>query len=101
MKREQLARIHKALSVPVRLEILRLVAARPRCVNAITRSVGISQPAVSQHLAVLRQVRLVRGDKRGYRVHYALERARLSEFQRAVAAFPDQPTAPRKERKGG
>jgi ArsR family transcriptional regulator, arsenate/arsenite/antimonite-responsive transcriptional repressor len=95
-----MARIHKALSVPVRLEILRLLAAHPCCVNAITSSVGISQPAVSQHLAVLRQVQLVRGEKRGYRVHYTLERARLAEFQRAVAAFLDELAAAPERRKG-
>jgi DNA-binding transcriptional ArsR family regulator len=93
MNREELARLHKALSVPVRLEILDLLAERSLCVNAITGFLHISQPAVSQHLAVLRYAGLVRGDKSGYRVHYSLDRVRLQEFRRAMAGFPDEPGA--------
>ena len=89
MKKEELARLHKALSIPVRLEILGLLAKRPLCVNSITGFLDITQPAVSQHLAVLRRAGLVRGDKNGYMVHYSLNRARLQEFRRAVAVFPD------------
>ena len=88
MIREELAGLHKALSVPVRLEILGLLAERPLCVNAITGFLRISQPAVSQHLAVLRRAGLVRGDKSGYRVHYSLDRTRLREFRQAMADFP-------------
>ena len=100
MKKEELAQLHKALSVPVRLEILNLVSARPLCVNAITRFLEISQPAVSQHLAVLRHVGLVRGQKSGYMVHYALNQSRLKEFRRAMAGFPERPhTSPFKQRR--
>jgi DNA-binding transcriptional ArsR family regulator len=98
MNREELARTHKALSVPVRLEILGLLAKRSLCVNAITGFLRISQPAVSQHLAVLRQAGLVRGDKSGYMVHYSLDRARLQEFRQAVADFPDEPGAQSREK---
>ena len=89
MNREDLAEFHKALSVPVRLAIIDLVSRQPLCVNAITRSLNISQPAVSQHLAVLRRVGLVCGNKSGYMVHYALARDRLSEFRQAMAEFPE------------
>jgi DNA-binding transcriptional ArsR family regulator len=92
MNKEELARLHKALSVPVRLEILDLIAERPLCVNAITGLLRISQPAVSQHLAVLRQAGLVRGDKSGYMVHYSLDRVRLQEFRQVMAGFPGEPT---------
>ena len=98
MKREELARLHKALSVPVRLEILDLIAERPLCVNAITGFLRISQPAVSQHLAVLRQTGLVRGDKSGYMVHYSLNRARLQEFRQAMTGFPDESGAQPREK---
>jgi ArsR family transcriptional regulator len=91
MNEEELARLHKALSVPVRLKIVRLIAGRPLCVNAITRFLQISQPAVSQHLAVLRQADLVRGEKRGYMVHYTLNRVRLQELRHAVDSFPEEP----------
>jgi DNA-binding transcriptional ArsR family regulator len=94
MNEEELARLHKALSVPVRLRILRLITGRPLCVNAITRFLRISQPAVSQHLAVLRQTGLVQGKKSGYMVHYSLVHERLQEFRRAVNGFPDELLSP-------
>ena len=87
MDMEELAQLHKSLSVPVRLRILSLISEKPLCVNAITRFLQISQPAVSQHLAVLRRAGLVKGDKQGYMVHYALNRARMDEFGQAVAGF--------------
>ena len=98
---EEMARLHKALSAPVRLQILALLSERPLCVNAITRSVDISQPAVSQHLAVLKQAGLVAGEKQGYMVHYSLNRTRLDQFRAAVTAFPgsgDEKHAARQER---
>ena len=98
MNKQELAQLHKALSVPVRLEILGLLAKRPLCVNAVTGFLRISQPAVSQHLAVLRQAGLVRGDKSGYRVHYSLDRARLQVFRRAMAGFPGEPYTPAREK---
>ena len=89
MEHERLARIHKALSAPVRLKILELVGERALCVKAITRCLEISQPAVSQHLAVLKQAGLVRSAKHGYMVHYTLDRQRLEEFRRAMKVFAD------------
>ena len=89
MDLDELALVHKALSVPARLRILLMIAERPLCVNAITRSMDISQPSVSQHLAVLRHAGLVSVNRRGYKVHYSINRAKLGEFRKASAAFPD------------
>jgi len=91
MKEKEFALLHKALSVPVRLKILKLIANRPLCVNAITRFLSISQPAVSQHLAVLRRAGLVTGEKRGYTVHYAFNRRRFEAFKKAMSSFPHEP----------
>jgi len=90
---EELAQLHKALSVPVRLKILELIGERSLCVNAITRCLEISQPAVSQHLAVLKHAGLVSSTKRGYTVHYKLDRERLEEFRQALDLFPGSGSA--------
>ena len=90
MDDEELAQLHKALSVPVRLQILKLIADRPLCVNAITGCLKISQPAVSQHLTVLKHAGLVRGDRHGYMVHYSLNSTRLQELREAMSLFPSQ-----------
>ena len=84
MTEQEITDIYKALSVPSRLKILKLIKERPFCVNAITKFLDISQPAVSQHLTVLKQSGIVVGNKEGYMVHYSLNRERLAEFKRSV-----------------
>ena len=69
---ERIVRIFKALSNDVRLQILSLLAEGSLCVNALVDRLNVSQPAVSQHLKILENAGLVKGSKRGYRVHYSL-----------------------------
>jgi len=71
--------VFKALSNPVRWNILCLLKQRPFCVNALTYRLRVSQPAVSQHLKVLEHAGLVRGTKTGLQVHYSLIPERLDE----------------------
>jgi len=73
----ELVSFYKALASRSRLRILSLLAARSLCVNALARSLGISQPAVSQHLEVLRRARLVVGERAGTMVHYRLDREQM------------------------
>jgi DNA-binding transcriptional ArsR family regulator len=65
-------RIFRALSVEKRVEIVRLLAERTLCVGALSRLLGISAGAVSQHLRILRDAGLVEPDRRGYFIHYSL-----------------------------
>jgi ArsR family transcriptional regulator len=83
---EELTEIFKALSDPTRLRLVRLLAEHEGslCVNALAHRLGVSQSAVSQHLRVLRQARLVQGERQGYHVHYALDPARLETFRTSV-----------------
>ena len=62
----------RALAEPNRRRILELVAATERSAGEIAAEFAVTRPAVSQHLAVLRQAGLVEerreGTKRLYRV---------------------------------
>jgi DNA-binding transcriptional ArsR family regulator len=80
---EELAEIFKALSDPTRLRLVKLLgeSGGALCVNALARNLGVTQSAVSQHLRVLRQVGLVWGERRGYFVHYLLDRDRLEQYK--------------------
>jgi len=69
---EYTVKTFKALSSNVRLEILSLLANGPLCVNVLVDRLNVSQPAVSQHLKILENAGLVKGNKIGYRVHYSL-----------------------------
>jgi ArsR family transcriptional regulator len=79
---EETANIFKALGDPTRLKILKLIAATGNdlCVGMIARQLGISQPAVSQHLKVLRNAGLVESSRQGFHVHYRLESSKLEGY---------------------
>lgn len=68
------------LADPTRKAILELIAARPRSVADLTRGLPISQPAVSQHLKILREARLVRLEPRGARHIYHVDAAGLGQI---------------------
>ena len=68
----------KALSHSVRLAILDVLARDEACVCHLMALLGLRQPAVSQHLMVLRNAGLVRDRREGLMVHYRLADARLT-----------------------
>ena len=87
----------EALADPTRRRIFELVAERPAAVGEIAQGLPVSRPAVSQHLRVLRDARLVRVTAAGSRRIYELEpdgvaalRAYLDRFwPHALASFRD------------
>lgn len=84
-----------ALADPTRLALVRLLASLPeghqQCVRALAWRLGVSQPAVSQHLRVLSRIGLVHGERNGPRVHYRLDRAGLLQGQALLQAIHDTP----------
>jgi len=84
---KELAHICKILSVETRLRIIQLLTGRSLCVGALSRRLAVTQGAVSQHLRILREARLVIGDKRGYFVHYRLNEKTLAKWNKALGAF--------------
>src|SRR5688572_19879018 len=67
-----LARIGTALSSPIRIELLELLAQMERSVEQLTTLTGATVANVSQHLQKLRQAGLVVGRKEGQYVFYRL-----------------------------
>ena len=82
---DEQATIFGALADPTRLKLLKLLCNQKEpdalCVNALAGLLGITQPAVSQHLKVLKSIGLVRGERRGYHVHYAVVPEALRHYQ--------------------
>ncbi|MEM3518468.1 MAG: metalloregulator ArsR/SmtB family transcription factor [Nitrososphaerales archaeon] len=66
------AKMFKALSDPVRLEILEYLRSGEKCVCEIVPHVGISQPVVSRHLAILKRCGLVKDRQKGNRRLYSV-----------------------------
>jgi ArsR family transcriptional regulator, arsenate/arsenite/antimonite-responsive transcriptional repressor len=76
----------KALGHPVRLGIaLRLAAEGGTCACDFAEIFRISQPAVSQHLKVLREAGLVKTRRDGTQIYYSLDLSGVRVLQRAVA----------------
>jgi rhodanese-related sulfurtransferase/predicted transcriptional regulator len=69
---EQFARVGKALSSGVRLEILELLAQSERSVEDLAKVLGQSIANVSQHLQQLRQIGLVLTRREGQFVFYRI-----------------------------
>ena len=57
---------------PVRLAILRYLAGGEQCVGAICEHAGISQPAISHHIAALRLAGMVESRRGGKQVFYRI-----------------------------
>jgi DNA-binding transcriptional ArsR family regulator len=74
-----------ALADPTRLKLLRVLCLQDppgcRCVNNLSHLLGITQPAISQHLRVLKSVGLVVGERRGFRMHYKIDPEGLRRCQ--------------------
>lgn len=93
----QTGRVLDALGDPTRRAVLELLRAGPRPVGELARQLPVSRPAVSQHLRVLREARLVRDRREGARRLYALDpeglvalRAFLEGYwDTALAAFSE------------
>jgi ArsR family transcriptional regulator, zinc-responsive transcriptional repressor len=62
----------RALTAPIRLAVIDLLADHAYCVHELVDAIGAAQPLVSQHLRVLRGAGLVRTRRRGREVVYEL-----------------------------
>lgn len=84
MKATELAEALRALAAPSRLKIMEHLQSQPFCVRALTARLDISQPAVSQHLAVLKRAGLVEADRAGTMVHYRVNPERFARVVKAL-----------------
>ena len=70
----------RALSDPVRREILNLLKAGRLSAGEIGEHFAISCAAISKHLAVLKEADLVRDERQGKFIYYALNATVLEEI---------------------
>jgi ArsR family transcriptional regulator len=66
------ADVLKTLANPRRLEIVHLLAAEPMTVGRMVEELGIAQPNVSQHLALMRTAGVVEAERDGREIRYRL-----------------------------
>lgn len=91
-----------ALADPTRRQLFERVRSRPHTVTELARIAKISQPAASQHLAVLSRAKLVSHRREGVRRFYRAEVEGLAELKRYLESFWDEVlTAYAKDLPGG
>ncbi|MEV0664130.1 ArsR/SmtB family transcription factor [Actinomadura luteofluorescens] len=79
----ELAGVFKALSDPVRLRLLNMIASAEggeACVCDLTVPFALTAPTISHHLKVLRQAGLIDGERRGTWVYYRAVPERLTRL---------------------
>jgi ArsR family transcriptional regulator len=64
----------KALSDDTRQKILVMLQEEEKCVGDIVGAFSMSQPSISHHLSILKQLRLVTSRKEGKQVYYSINR---------------------------
>lgn len=69
----QLSQIFKALADPTRLKIISVLSQRSLCVCDIANLLDMTQSAISHHLRLLRNLKLVKFRKEGKMVIYSLD----------------------------
>ena len=70
---DERALILKALAHPTRLRIVNLIRRQKPCVRGIEEALGLSQPNVSQHLSLLRNIGIVEAEREGNQVCYRIK----------------------------
>jgi ArsR family transcriptional regulator len=93
----ELATLAKALGHPARVAILRLLGGREGCFcGEIVEHLPLAQATVSQHLKLLKDAGLVRGEIDGPRVCYCANRPMLEHARELMAVLMGDALDPRR-----
>lgn len=92
-----LARLFGALADPTRAKIVHLLMDQEWCTSDIAAVVGTSESGVSQHLRLLRTLRVVRSSRRGKFVYYRLDDAHVATLVRVGLSHQDEGSQAQKD----
>lgn len=79
--------VFSALANPVRRRLMEALQDGPRAAGELAGQFALSRPAISEHLTVLKNARLVREEPRGRHRYYHLEAAPLAEVSEWLHPF--------------
>jgi len=74
----------KAIADNTRFNILTLLLQHNYCVRALSKKLNLSESAISQHLKVLKEAGLLTGEKKGYYMHYDVNRELLHKLSAKI-----------------
>ena len=82
---QDLARLAKALGHPARVHIVRVLLAKNTCVaGELADELPLAASTVSQHLKILKQAGIIKGEVNGPRRCYCVDRSVLAYFEALV-----------------
>jgi DNA-binding transcriptional ArsR family regulator len=81
------ANAFSALADPTRRAVFERLRNGPRAVGDVAHGLPVSRPAVSQHLKVLKEARLVTAYRDGTRQFYAIDTRGLSDLRAYLDSF--------------
>ena len=87
LSREKSSQLLKALSDPIRLDVITALADGERCVCDLTRDLKLTQSRLSFHLKVLRNAELVNDRKSGRWIFYRLNANTIGELQSWIGSL--------------
>ena len=82
-----MAEVFKALGDPTRLRIIRMLAWEMEdslCVADLAGKLGITQPAASQHIKVLKNIGVLEPNRKGFRVYYNINTDVLVDYKEFI-----------------
>ena len=77
----------KALSDPIRRDILTLLRREPMAAGDIAAQFSVSAATISHHLSILRDAGLILDDKRGKYIYYELNMSVVDEILQWISAL--------------
>lgn len=84
----ELAKLTKAIAHPARIQIIRLLTRKTACIcGDIVDEIPLAQSTVSQHLKVLKDAGLIRGEIDGPRVCYCIDHRAIRRLKVLVAGL--------------
>lgn len=81
----------KALGTPIRMTIIKILLKGDKCVRALAHQTGIAESTMSKHLQILKEANIVTRIRKGYYIHYQVNRdilLWLSEYFVQLAELP-------------
>ena len=87
-RQNRIADLAKALAHPARIAILEFLAGQDTCIcGDIVEKLPLSQATVSQHLAELKRIGLIKGEIEGPRVCYCIDQKAWIEAMQLLSQF--------------
>lgn len=82
------------ITEPTRFRLIQILFEHHYCVKALAKKLNISESAVSQHMRILKKHQVVYGVKRGYQIHYLVNKELISslfaEILEKISQYPDE-----------